>query len=249
MKIKQSKKDRIFIAVVAVILGICVLACVYPLYLVLINSISDPYLVARGKVTILPKGFTLKAYIEAFKNNEILIGYRNSLFYTFVGTTTSMIATIPAAYALSKTKYWGHKFITLFFIFTLYFNAGIVPSFLVMKHLGLLNTWFAIPLRGVINVANLVVARSFFESGVPKELEESAEIDGCSIPLTFVKIVMPLSKAMLTVILLYYAEARWNNYTYALYYLPTATDKFPLQMVLRNMVQRMQQATLTNAFR
>ena len=236
MKIRDTLEDRIFNGVVLVIVTILVLICAYPLYLVVINSFSDPELVSTGEVYILPKGFTLDAYKYAFSDEDIMTGYLNSIFYTVVGTAINMLLTIPAAYALSKPKLFGRNGIMMTIVFTMYFSGGTIPTYLLMRSLGLLNTWWAIPLSGAVSASNLIIARSFFVSGVPRELEEAAEIDGCSELQTFIRIVLPLSKAMVCVILLYYAVARWNNYTSALYYLPMAQEKYPLQMVLRQIL-------------
>lgn len=236
MKIQEARTDKIFNAVIMILLGLCVLICAYPLYLVIINSFSDPSAVAKGEVFLFPKGFSLDAYAKAFADNDIMRGYANSLFYTVFGTALNMVLTIPAAYALSKPKLAGRNFFMMMIVFTMYFSGGIVPSYLLMRELGLLNTWFAVPLQGAVSATNLIIARTFFSSGVPVELEEAAEIDGCSTLQTFIRIVLPLSKAMLCVIMLYYAVARWNNYSSALYYLPMAQDKYPLQMILRQIL-------------
>lgn len=234
--------DKAFDTIVYIISGLCVLLCLYPLYLVVINSFSEPYAVAAGKVTLFPIGFSLDAYKAAFQNGEIMRGYANSFFYTIVGTFFSMFLTIPAAYALSKTKEKmpGRGFLMLLIVFTMYFNGGLIPFYLLVRNLGLLNTRLIFFLHTAVNTTNLIVARSFFASGVPRELEEAAEIDGCSIPQTFMKIVLPLSKAMLGVIVLYYAVAYWNNFTSSLYFQPMASEMHSLQMVLKKMLLQMQ---------
>jgi len=236
MKKRFSISDKAFDAIIYIIVGFFTLICLYPLYLVVINSFSDPYLVASGEVFLYPRGFSFDAYIEAFKNGDIMSGYANSLFYTFAGTAVNMALTIPAAYALSKPNLAGRNFLMMLIVFTLYFGGGLVPHYLLMRGLGLLNTRSAVLLAQAVNATNLIVARTFFASSVPKELEEAAELDGCNIPQTFFKIVLPLSKAMLGVIVLYYAVARWNNFTGSLYYQPRAKEMYSLQMVLRNML-------------
>ena len=236
MKIRETKADSIFNVLVLVFIGLCVLMCAYPLYLVIINSFSEPSAVAKGEVTILPKGFSLDAYVRALKEEDIVRGYINSIFYTLFGTALNMLLTIPAAYTLSKPRLKGRNFFMLMIVFTMYFSGGLIPSFLLMRSLGLLNTWWAVPVQGAVSATNLIIARTFFTSGVPAELEEAAEIDGCNAAQTFFRIVLPLSKAMLCVIMLYYAVARWNNYSSALYYLPMGAEKYPLQMILRKML-------------
>lgn len=233
MKIKESRGDRIFGFIINAVLLVCVLACLYPLYLVVINSLSDPGLVAKGEVYFIPKGFSLDAYLKLFEDGDIVRGYGNSIVYTVFGTALSMVLTIPAAYALSKKKLFGSSLVMKLVVFTMYFSGGIVPTYMVIRGLGMLNTGWAVIFSGAVSATNMIIARTFFASSIPKELEESAEIDGCSPLQTFIKVVLPLSKAMLSVILLYYAVARWNDYTTSLYYLPMAPEKYPLQMVLR----------------
>lgn len=239
-RIRKSLGDKAFDVVIYFIAFTCVLIVLYPLYLVVINSLSDPYAVARGEVTWLPVGFSLDAYIAAFENGKIMKGYANSLFYTIVGTLFSMVLTIPAAYALSKQKMVGRSTIMLLIVFTMYFTGGLIPFYIVLKNLGLLNTRFVVLINGAITTSNLIVARTFFASSIPKELEEAAEIDGCGISATFVRIVLPLSKAMLGVIMLYYAVAYWNNFTSSLYFQPLTPDYHSLQMVLKQMLLEIQ---------
>lgn len=241
MRVKESLGDRVFGIVVNVALALCVLACAYPIYLVIINSFSDPNLVAKGDVWWRPIGFTLDAYKEVFKNGDIMRGYANSLYYTFFGTLLNMVLTIPAAYALSKPQLFGRNAIMKLLVFTMYFSGGLVPHYMLMQGLGLLNTRMSVLVVGAVSTTNLIIARTFFASSIPRELEEAAEIDGCSVLQTFIRIVMPLSKAMLSVIMLYYAVGRWNNYTSSLYYQPLASELQPLQMVLRRILITMQQ--------
>lgn len=244
MKNRETTSDRIVRWVIYVALTAMAFLCLYPLYVVLISSFSDPGAVAQGKVTLVPVGLTLDAYKEAFKTSEILIGYRNSLFYTIVGTVINMLLTIPAAYSLSHPKVRGRGVVMKLIVFTMYFSGGLIPGFLLMKGLHLTNTVWAVLLAGGCSASNLIIARSFFMSGVPRELEEAAEIDGCNPLQTFLQIVLPLSKAMLSVILLYYAVSRWNNYTASLYYQPSANDLHSLQMVLRGFITRANVAAL-----
>ena len=237
-----SSHDRTFDIGIYVISGLIALICLYPLYLVLINSFSDPFAVARGEVVLFPKGFSFDAYIEAFKNGDIMRGYANSLFYLVFGVTINMVLTIPAAYALSKQHMKGRNFIMLMIVFTMYFSGGLIPHYLMVRGLGLINTRVVVLLEGAVVTTNLIIARTFFSSSIPKELEEAAEIDGCSGTQIFFRIVLPLSKAMLGVILLYYAVGRWNNYTSSLYYQPRAEELHSLQMVIKKMVLQMQAA-------
>ena len=234
--------DKAFDAGIYLITGLIALLCLYPLYLVLINSFSDPFAVARGEVFLVPKGFSFEAYIEAFKNGDIMRGYANSLFYLVCGVIINMVLTIPAAYALSKQHMKGRNFIMMMIVFTMYFSGGLIPHYLMVRDMGLINTRAIVLLEGAVVTTNLIIARTFFSSSVPRELEEAAEIDGCSGTQVFFKIVLPLSKAMLGVILLYYAVGRWNNYTSSLYYQPRADELHSLQMVIKKMVLQMQAA-------
>ena len=241
MKKNRSSRigDRAFDAGIYLICGAIALICLYPLYLVLINSFSDPFAVARGEVVILPKGLSMDAYVEAFKNGDIMRGYANSLFYLVFGVTINMLLTIPAAYVLSKQTMKGRNVLMMIIVFTMYFSGGLVPHYLMIRGLNLINTRAVVLLEGAVVTTNLIIARTFFASSIPRELEEAAEIDGCSGPQVFFKIVLPLSKAMLGVILLYYAVGRWNNYTSSLYYQPTAEELHSLQMVIKKMVLQM----------
>lgn len=234
--------DKAFDAGIYLITGLIALLCLYPLYLVLINSFSDPFAVARGEVVLLPKGFSFDAYIQAFKNGDIMRGYANSLFYLVFGVALNMVLTIPAAYALSKQHMKGRNLIMMMIVFTMYFSGGLIPHYLMVRDMGLINTRAVVLLEGAVVTTNLIIARTFFSSSVPRELEEAAEIDGCSGTQVFFKIVLPLSKAMLGVILLYYAVGRWNNYTSSLYYQPRAEELHSLQMVIKKMVLQMQAA-------
>ena len=241
MRIKESAGDRVFNVAVNVILALCVLACAYPIYLVIINSFSDPDLVSKGEVWWRPIGITLDAYVEVFKNKDILQGYANSLYYTVLGTALNMLLTIPAAYALAKPQLYGRNIIMKLLVFTMYFSGGLVPHYILMQGLGLLNNRLGVLIVGAVSTTNLIIARTFFANSIPRELTEAAEVDGCSELQTFVQIVLPLSKAMLSVIMLYYAVSRWNNYTSSLYYQPLATELHPLQMVLRRILITVQQ--------
>ena len=236
MKIKTSLGDRLFMGVVYLIVFACAFMCLYPLYLVLINSFSDPNAVANGETFIWIKDFTIEGYKLAFEDDSILRGYANSLYYLVAGTLLNLLLTIPAAYAFSKKRLMGRSLFMTAMVITMYFSGGTVPTYLVIKDLGLLDTTAVVLLSGGITTTNLIIARTFFQTGVPQELEEAAQIDGASTIQVFLKIILPLSKAMIGVITLYYAVARWNAYTSSLYYQPMNSDMWPLQMVLRRIL-------------
>ena len=241
MRIKDSFGDRIFNIFCYAIVLLVTFICLYPLWLVLIYSMSDPDAVNAGKVWIWPVDFTWDAYKEVFARDDLMKGYWNTITQTLFGTAVNMVMTIPAAYALSKSKLKGRGFFMGLIVVTMYFSGGLIPNFINLKNLKLLNTWWVFGLCGAVSSYNLIVARTFFVSGIPHELEEAAEIDGCSVAGTFFKIVLPLSKAMLGVIMLYYVVAHWNNFSTALYYTPQSTEYWPLQMVVRDMLRNLNQ--------
>lgn len=245
MKIKESLNNRIFTAICYTVVFLWCLICLYPLWLVVVYSFSDPEYVNAAKIWLLPKGFSLAGYIEVFKRGEIMKGYWNTITQTLVGTTLNMLLTIPSAYALAKKDLVGRNVFMKLIIVTMFFSGGLIPAFINMKNLGLLNNWWVIPLTGAVSATNLIIARTFFLSSIPAELEEAATIDGCSVAGTFVRVVLPLSKAMLGVILLYYLVAHWNNYTAALYFTPSSDEYWPLQMVLRRLMNNLKLADMS----
>ncbi len=234
--IKESRNDRIFNAFNLILITLFFLAVLYPLYFVVICSFSNPNAVAAGKVYLIPKQITLDAYKVVFANSDILLGYRNTIFYTVVGTLVNLALTLTAAYALSRKNFIGRNVIMFLIVFTMYFSGGMIPTYLTVRNLGLLNTWWAMILPAGISTYNLIVARTFFQNGVPAEIEEAARIDGCSTFQVFGKIVLPLSKALIGVLTLYYAVAHWNSYFDALIYLTSAREKIPLSLVLREIL-------------
>ena len=241
MKVRDSFGDRMFAGFCYALVILICLICIYPLWLVLIYSMSDPDAVSAGNVWLWPVNPSFDAYKEVFSRPDLMKGYWNTITHTVFGTTVNMVMTIPAAYALSKSRLKGRNLFMGLIVFTMYFSGGLIPNFINVKNLGLLNTWWVFGLIGAVSSSNLFVARTFFASGVPHELEEAAEIDGCSTAGVFFKIVLPLSKAMLGVIMLYYLVAHWNNFSTALYYTPQSTEYWPLQMVIRNLLRTLNQ--------
>lgn len=228
------KKLTFFDIITYIISGVLVLIVAYPLVLVLSNSVSDPSLVARGEVLLLPKGLNFKGYIHIFQDENILTGYANTIFYTVIGTLINLLVTVPCGYVLSKQHLPGKKIFMTFFMITMYFSGGLIPTFLVVRGLGLYNSRWAMLLLGAFSMYNCIICRSFF-AGLPKELEEAAVIDGCSDIGTFLKIVLPLSKALMGVMVLYFALAHWNSYFSAMIYLQDSA-KWPLQAFLRTIL-------------
>ena len=207
----------------------------YPLYFVVIASFSDPSAVASGQVWLVPKGLTLDGYKELFRHNEIWTGYANTILYTIAGTFIGVAVNIFAAYALSKKDLVGRKVLMWLFVFTMFFNGGLVPTFITIKDFGLYNTFWVMVLPFSVSVYNIIVARTFFENTIPAELNDAAKIDGCGNIYYFFKIVLPLSKAILAVITLWTAVGMWNSYFNALVYLKDSW-RYPLQLVLRNIL-------------
>lgn len=208
---------------------------VYPLYFIVMASFSDPAAVANGKMWLFPKGFTLDGYKELLKHSNIWIGYKNTILYTAVGTLISLAVNVSAAYALSRKDLVGRKAITMFFIFTMFFNGGLIPTFLTIRDFHMYDTFLVMVLPFSVAVFNIIVARTFFQSSIPGDLWEAAQLDGCGNLKYYVQIVLPLSKAILSVLALWTAVGYWNSYFNALIYLKDQ-DLYPLQLVLRNIL-------------
>jgi putative aldouronate transport system permease protein len=223
------------------LLFVVLLIILYPLYFTIIASLSDPIAVAKGEVFLFPKGFTLDSYRSVIENASIWIGYRNTIFYTVTGTCFNLFLTIPAAYALSKKELPCGKVLVWIFMFTMYFSGGMIPTYLIVKQMGLINTWFALPLLGGVSIFNLVVTRNFYQTTIPKELFEAANIDGCSDIGAFFKIALPLSGSIIAVMTLFYGVSHWNGFFNGLIYL--SKDKYyPLQLILRRILLQSQSA-------
>jgi len=236
-----KKKRRIeFFDVVVYFIAVVLFAIVaYPLILVVSSSISDPQLVSTGQIILLPKKVTFAGYREILKNKDILVGFVNSVFYMVLGTALDIFVTVPAGYVLTKTQLPGHKFFKFFFMFTMYFSGGIIPSFLLVKGMGLYDNRLVLIILGAFSMYNCIICRSFFSS-MPKELEESAAIDGCSVIGTFFRIILPLSKALLGVMVLYFAVQHWNSYFDAMIYIKDDSMQ-TLQVILRRILVLAQQ--------
>jgi len=234
MKLKKKKRFTVFDAVVYTISAILIVTVGYPLILVLSNSVSNPGLVATGQVVLLPKGLNLEGYKAVFEDQSIMTGYANTVFYTVVQTLVSLSVTMPAGYALTKNKMPGRSLFITMFMITMYFSGGMIPTFLQVQKYGLYNTRAVIVILGAFSMYNCIICRSFF-SAIPNELEEAAEIDGCSPLRTFIQIILPLSKALLGVMVLYVAVGQWNAYMDCLIYTKDVS-KQSLQLVLRKIL-------------
>ncbi|KIL45188.1 carbohydrate ABC transporter permease [Jeotgalibacillus soli] len=232
---RRSKEDKIFDLINIFLVAIMVILVVYPLYFIVIASISNPDMIYEGKVWLLPKDITFEGYQRIFSDSKIWLGYKNSIIYTFVGTLVNVSCTLMAAYALSRRDLYGRNLIMFLFLFTMFFSGGLIPTYLVVKDLGLLNTMWALILPKAVAVWNVIVARTYFQTSIPNELLEAAKIDGCSDAKFFWKIVLPLSKPIVAVMVLFYAVGHWNSYFDALIYLNNE-DLYPLQLILRNIL-------------
>lgn len=233
--VKRCREDVIFDTVIFIILTLILFVVAYPLYWVIISSFSDPTAVSAGKVLLRPMGFTLNGYAEVFKNSQVMRGFFNSIVITFVGVCVNLAVTLPTAYALSRDNFSGKKPITVFYMITMFFGGGMIPTYLVVKNMQLLNTIWALVLPGCLSVYNMIVARTFFKSNISEELYEAGEIDGCTQSRFFFQIALPLSKAIIAIMVLYYGVGHWNSYFSALLYI-SDQDKYPLQLVLRNIL-------------
>ncbi len=233
--IKESPTDRIFLILNYVFLAIALICVLYPLLYIVSASISSPTYVNSGEMWLFPKGITFEGYQRVFENQSIWQGYGNTILYTVVGTLVNLLVTIPAAYALSRSDFVGRGFFMAMFLVTMFFSGGLIPTYLLVKNLGLVNTMWALILPGAASVWNIIVARTFFQSTIPKELQEAAHIDGCTNLRLFWKIVIPLSAPIIAVMALFYGVGHWNSYFNALVYL-NDESKYPLQMVLRKIL-------------
>ena len=241
----RKKRFTFFDVVVYTISTLLVLIVLYPLILVLSNSVSDPSAVVTGQVLFLPKGFNLEGYKEVFRNKDIVRGYANTIFYTVFGTIINLLVTVPAGYVLTKKTLPGKGFIMGIFMVTMYFGGGMIPTFLLVNSLGLYNTRTILLIMGAFSTYNCIICRSFF-NGLPKELEEAAEIDGSSPINTFIKIILPLSKALLGVMTLYFGVGHWNSYFDAMIYTKDSSIQ-PLQLFLRRILILAQSAAAGDA--
>ncbi len=231
----RKYSDHILNIFMIVFAAVVLIACLYPLYFVFIASVSSPEMTAAGKVILFPKGLTFSAYEFILQEKDIWIGYRNTVFYTVMSVLVGTAITIPAAYALSRKDLVGHSFILKFLTFLMFFNGGLIPTYIIVSKMHLLNTAAILIILNCVTVNNIIVARTFFMSNIPDELLEAAQLDGCGNIQFFTKVVVPLSKTIIAVIVLYIAVWQWNSFFNALIY--TTNRKLqPLQLVLRDIL-------------
>ena len=250
----QSKGDKVYFAVVYIMIFLAIVITLFPLYFILIASFSSPNDVMLGKVVLVPSNPTLKAYDQVFRNQNIWMAYGNTIVYTLVGTAFSLAATLTAAFVFSRRVLIGSRACMLLIIFTMYFSGGLIPTYFNIRNLGMLDTIWALVIPGMINGYNLIIARTFMQGSIPDALDEAAKLDGCSPIRYFVEIVIPLSAPIIGVLCLYSVVAQWNSYYDALIYM-TKREKYPLQMILREIlvqstvnVESMDASSMEDAF-
>lgn len=233
--IKESLGDRIFLTVTYFLLGIVLLVVLYPLVYIVSSSLSSPTAVSSGEVWLWPVHLSFKGYEAVFQNPQIISGYANSLFYTIAGTFISVSMTIMISYPLSRKTFFGRSGLMIFITITMLFSGGLIPTYLVVKGLDLIDTRWALLLPNAIWVWQVIIARTFFQSSIPDELAEASEMDGCSDLRFMASVVIPLSKPIIAVLALMYAVGQWNAYFDALIYLKTQ-GLYPLQLILRSIL-------------
>lgn len=233
--IKRSYTDKIFDIVNLIVMILLLLIFVWPLWFVVIASFSDPNEVWNGNVLLLPKGFTLLAYEALGDYSMIWRGYANTIFYTVVGTIVNLIMTVCAAYPLSRKDFVPRNFFMFMFMLTMYFSGGLIPTYLIVSDVGLINTPWAMIIPGACSIYNVIITRTYFINSIPSSLQEAAELDGANSFQFLVKIILPLSKPIIAVIALYYAVGHWNDFYTALLYI-NDQELLPLQSWLRDLL-------------
>lgn len=227
--------DKVFSVVNYLFLLLILAIVLYPMVFVLSASVTEPEILLKGELRLLPKGFTLDSYRRVLNNQDIMRGYLNTIKYTVIGTTVNVLMTIMAAYPLSRRDFVGRNVITALMVFTMFFSGGMIPTFLVVKGVGLYNTMWALILPSAVSVWNITIMRTYLQTSIPHEIQEAAMIDGCSNMDILVRIVLPLSVPIILVTIMFYAIGHWNSYFSALMYL-TDRAKYPLQVVIREIL-------------
>jgi multiple sugar transport system permease protein/putative aldouronate transport system permease protein len=236
---KSSLSDRIFYTVIFIILTLFFLMVLYPCIFVLSASFSSGSAVQSGRVVLLPVDISLQGYRTVFQTNTVWMGFRNSILYTVFGTLVNIIMTMTTAYCLSRADLPGRNGIMLLFTFTMFFNGGMIPTYMLIRNLGMLNTPWALIIPGAIGVYNMIIARTFIQNSIPGEMLDAAKIDGCTDFMYYVRIVLPLSKAIIAVLVLFYGVGHWNAYFNAMIYLNTKS-LYPLTIFLRDILMATQ---------
>lgn len=238
MKVETLKRklgDRLFSIFTILFLGIVALVVIYPLYFIIIASFSDPDAVLSGRVVLFPVDITFSGYQKILERMDVWKGYLNTIIYTVITVVLSLVVTIPAGWALSRKKLLGKKFLMVYFIIPMFFGGGLIPFYNIMSGLNLVNTIWAIVLPAILSVWNLFMTKTFFESSIPAGLIEAARIDGANHFQVFGAVILPLAKAVIAVMALYYAVGQWNSYFNAMIFLQNE-ELYPLQLVLKEIL-------------
>ena len=230
-----GNSDRVFDGVVYALLAVILVLIAYPLLYVVSCSLSDPARILTNDIILFPKGFNVESYVSVIKENRLTGGYVNTIVYTVVGTAINISLTATGAYALSCRKLKGRGVFTKFILFTMLFSGGLIPTYLVVSDLHLLNSMWSIVLPNAVGVTNFIIMKNSFENSIPDELKDAASVEGCSDIGIFLKIVLPLSKPILAVMVIFYSVGHWNEYFNALLYI-TEKSAQPLQVVLRDIL-------------
>lgn len=234
-RIKKTGSDIVFNIINNIFLTICLIVVLYPLIYILSASFSSPQAVTSGRVWLFPVDFSLEGYKAVFENDSIITGYANTIFYTVVGTALNLVMTIMAAYPLSRKDFYGRNIFMFFFTFTMIFNGGLIPTYLLVSQLGLINTRWVLIIIGAISVWNVIITRTYYQNTIPDELLEAAQLDGCSDIRFIWSVVLPLSKAITAVLVLFYGVGHWNEFFNAFIYI-SKKELYPLQIVLRDIL-------------
>ncbi len=244
-KVKKGRENWIFDIVIYALAILLIVLTLYPMYFIIIASISDPALVSTGQIVFLPKGINLKAYENLIGYEQLWVGYRNTILYVIGYTICVLVVNIPAAYAISRRNIFGKRVLTTFYLIPMFFTGGLIPTYLVVQSLKLNNNFWVMIFPFSVITYYIIVGRTFFTNSIPEDLWEAAQLDGCGYVGFFFRVVLPLSKAIIAVIALWAAVAQWNGYFNALIYLRDANLQ-PLQIVLRNiLVQNQTMAAMT----
>ena len=233
--LRDTVGDKIFYTINIIVLLILTLIVLYPVYFIVIASFSDPDAVLAGKVVLYPMNITFEGYSKILERTDIWRGYGNTILYTALTVVLSLLVTVPAGWALSRKTLPAKKLFMIYFIIPMFFGGGLIPFYNVMSSLGLVNTIWAVVLPSILSVWNLFMTKTFFESSIPNSLIEAATIDGAGSFRIFATIVLPLSKAIIAVMALYYAVGQWNSYFNAMIFLQDET-LYPLQLVLKEIL-------------
>ena len=229
---KNSTADMVYIVITEVILWFMLVIILIPLVYIVSSSFSSPEAVGNGWVYLWPVDFSLKGYAAVFTTEKVWIGFRNSIFYTVVGTFINIVVTMLAAYPLSRRDLKGRGVVTVIFTFTMLFSGGMIPTYLLVRDLGMINTVWAMLIPGAMSVYNVIIARTYIQSSIPFDLYESASLDGCTDDRYLISVVLPLAKPIIAVLVLWYAVGHWNQYFNAMIYLRDS-NLLPLQIVLQ----------------